>query len=80
MYQLSQNNLPALYQISQENLATYLVLWKPFTFHIRIQLLQQLDAAFGSWLSQAILVQEEVDSKVRLVDGIFVCDGELADS
>ena len=55
-----------------------LVLGKPVTLHIRVQLLQQPDAALRSWLSQAILIQKEIDSEVCLIDHVFVCNGELA--
>jgi hypothetical protein len=92
MYQLSpeqagSTNVPTLDEQPSSIVPTlprewkaYLVLGKPVTLHIRVQLLQQPDAALRSWLSQAILVQKEIDSEVCLIDHAFVCNGELANS
>jgi hypothetical protein len=33
------------------NRGAYLVLWEPVTLGVWVQLLQELDAAFRSWLS-----------------------------
>jgi hypothetical protein len=63
-----------------EEWKAYLVLGKPVTLHIRVQLLQQPDAALRSWLSQALLIPKEIDSEVCLINHSFVCNGELANS
>lgn len=50
------------------------------TFDIRIQLAQQLHRLFSAKLSQRVIVQEKVDTEIRLCDNGRVEDAELADA
>lgn len=47
--------------------------------HIRIQFLQQLDRLFSAKLAQRVVIQEEVDTQIRLRNDGRIEDTELSD-